>query len=106
MRLHAGEGKRRWLAYNAVGCVSSRAEEDHAVVEVAFHNTALHRKRVPLLTDFYRFSMASLSEQARAPARMHACTLHGCMHAACSHDSGRECSSASAPACTHACMHA
>ena len=69
-RGHAGEGKRRWLAYGAVGCVSSRAEEDHAVVEVTFHDTARHRKRMPLLTDFYRFSMAALSEQARAHACM------------------------------------
>ena len=47
--------------------MSARAEEDHSVVEVAFHNTALHRKRVPLLTDFYHFSMAALNAQVSLP---------------------------------------
>ena len=74
--MRAGEGKRRWLCYNGVGCVSARAEEDHSVVEVAFHNTALHRKRVPLLTDFYHFSMAALSAQVARPSARRAHPSH------------------------------
>ncbi|CAL8470187.1 g9729 [Coccomyxa elongata] len=55
-----GEGKRRWLAYNVMGCISSREDDGFCVVEVSFHDTSRHRKRVPLLNDFYHFSMASL----------------------------------------------
>jgi hypothetical protein len=61
----AGEGKRRWLAYNVSGCISSREDDGFCVVEVSFHDTSRHRKRVPLLNDFYHFSMASLGAKVR-----------------------------------------
>lgn len=55
-----GDSKKRWLTYNMLGGISSREDDDFCAVEVSFHDAAQHR-RVPLLTDFYHFSMASLS---------------------------------------------
>lgn len=43
-----------------LGAISTREDDDFSAVEVSFHDAAQHR-RVPLLTDFYQFSMASLS---------------------------------------------
>ena len=57
----AGDGRKRWLAYNMLGGISSREDDGFCAVEVSFHDAAQHR-RVPLLTDFYQFSMAALSE--------------------------------------------
>ena len=57
----AGDGRQRWLAYNLLGGISSRDDDGFCAVEVSFHDAAQHR-RVPLLTDFYQFSMAALSE--------------------------------------------
>jgi hypothetical protein len=53
------------MAYTAEGCVTSRGEnEDHRIIEVAFHN--LHaRKRVPHLSDFFGFTLAALAERVR-----------------------------------------
>lgn len=53
---------RRYLAYTSLGSIVSRRESDHHVVEVSFHDTAKVRRRVPLLSDFYGFTMASLGE--------------------------------------------
>ena len=57
--LRSGESRRRWLAFNLLGCISSRVEEGQSVVEVAFHDATSH-KRVPLFSDFRDFCMASL----------------------------------------------
>ena len=65
----AGEGKKRWLAYNLLGGISSREDDDLCAVEVSFHDATQHR-RVPLLTDFYHFSMASLSAAVASPANL------------------------------------
>lgn len=51
---------RRYLAYNDIGCITLRSESDHNIVEVNFHDTSLHRRRIPLLNDFYGFTMGSL----------------------------------------------
>ncbi len=51
---------RRYLAYNSLGCIILRSEADHNIVEMSFHDTSLHRKRIPLLNDFYGFSVGSL----------------------------------------------
>ncbi len=65
-RLDAG---RRFLAYNALGAITLRAEEGgHNVVEVSFHDTALHRRRVPLLNDFFGFALGALGEAGAAYA--------------------------------------
>lgn len=56
----------RWLAYNSLGCVSSRRGDGCAVVEVSLHDrspAAASRAwggRVPLLTDFFGFDLAAL----------------------------------------------
>jgi len=55
----AGDHKRRWLAFSLQGCISSRVEDGHSVIEVAFHDAASH-KRVPLFSDFRDFCQASL----------------------------------------------
>eukprot|EP00887_Chlorella_sp_A99_P000454 scaffold17.g454.t1 len=55
---------RRYLAYNTLGCVILRQEDDHNVVEVAFHDTQRMRRRIPLITDFFGFTMASLGDKA------------------------------------------
>ena len=52
---------RRYLAYNALGSIILRTESDHNIAEVNFHDTSLHRKRIPLLNDFYGFHVGSLS---------------------------------------------
>ena len=49
-----------------LGGISSREDDDFCAVEVSFHDAAQHR-RVPLLTDFYHFSMASLSTAVPSP---------------------------------------
>ncbi|WIA17661.1 hypothetical protein OEZ85_014464 [Tetradesmus obliquus] len=56
----------RFLAYNSLGCVVSKAVDDHHVVEVTFHDTAKHRARVPTLTDFYDFFAAALGPRGVA----------------------------------------
>jgi chromosome transmission fidelity protein 4 len=51
---------RRYLAYNSIGSIILRSEADHNIAEVSFHDTSLHRKRIPLLNDFYGFHVGSL----------------------------------------------
>ena len=61
---HVGEGgSRRWLAYTLHGCISTQEVEGFNTVEVAFHDTSRSRKRIPILNDFYRFHLASMSEK-------------------------------------------
>ena len=84
----AGDSRRRWLAYNLLGCISSRLEEGQSVIEVAFHDAPSH-KRVPLFSDFRDFCMASLGPKVLCGQcmllqplvlRMHCeqVSLHGC----------------------------
>ncbi|PSC69197.1 WD repeat and HMG-box DNA-binding 1 isoform B [Micractinium conductrix] len=58
-----GDMGRRYLAYTPLGCITLRQEEDHNVVEVTFHDTNAMRKRIPLLSDFYSFTMGCLGEK-------------------------------------------
>ncbi|KAJ9533673.1 hypothetical protein QJQ45_026735, partial [Haematococcus lacustris] len=63
---HAGS---RYLCYTMQGCVISRPVEDHHVIEVSFHDTrraAGTGGRVPLLTDFYGFTLGALGERGVA----------------------------------------
>ncbi|KAI3431740.1 hypothetical protein D9Q98_004782 [Chlorella vulgaris] len=55
--------ERAYLAYNSLGCITLKQEEDHNVVEVCFHDTSRQRKRIPLLNDFFGFSVGSLGEK-------------------------------------------
>jgi chromosome transmission fidelity protein 4 len=57
-----GSNGRRYLAYNRLGSIILKEEEDHGVIEVAFHDTAKMRTRIPLLTDFFGISMGALHE--------------------------------------------
>lgn len=54
---------RRYLSYNSLGCITLRSESDHNIVEVNFHDTAIHRRRIPLLNDFYGFTMGTLGTE-------------------------------------------
>lgn len=46
----------------------SRPVEDHHVVEVSFHNTQRPAGRVPMLTDYYGFTLGALGERGAAYA--------------------------------------
>ena len=51
------------MAYNAMGCIICKEEEDFNVIEVAMHDTRAQRRRMPHLNDLYRFSMAALGDR-------------------------------------------
>lgn len=57
------EAGRRYLSYTALGSITLRTESDHNVVEVAFHDISRVKKRIPLLTDFFGFTLGSLGEE-------------------------------------------
>jgi chromosome transmission fidelity protein 4 len=59
----ASDAGRRYLAYTSLGAITLRSEPDHNTVEVAFHDTARVRRRVPLLTDFFGFTLGALGER-------------------------------------------
>jgi hypothetical protein len=51
------------------GCIVTRPVEDHAVVEVSFHNTQrMTSGRVPNVTDFYGFTLGALGAKGAALA--------------------------------------
>jgi hypothetical protein len=52
----------RFLAYTAAGCVISRRVDSHRTCEVLFHDASRGRAKLPLLTDYYGFTMAALGE--------------------------------------------
>ena len=54
---------RQYLSYTPMGAITLRTESDHNTVEVSFHDTARARRRVPLLTDFFGFSLGALGEE-------------------------------------------
>lgn len=60
------DSRRRWLAYDGRGAISSRADEGFHVVECTLHDTSISRKRPPLLNDFFGFSLAALGDKAGA----------------------------------------
>ena len=63
-----GDGsQKRFMAYNAMGCIICKEEEDYNVIEVAMHDTRAQRRRMPHLNDLYRFSMAALGERVGPP---------------------------------------
>ena len=61
------ESKRRWLAYDERGGINSRVDEGFNAVEVVMHDTALARRRPPILNDFYGFSLAALGDKVGFP---------------------------------------
>jgi hypothetical protein len=56
------------MAYNAMGCIICKEEEDFNVMEVAMHDTRAQRRRMPHLNDLYRFSMATLGDRVGPPS--------------------------------------
>ncbi|KAI8464009.1 MAG: hypothetical protein J3K34DRAFT_526538 [Monoraphidium minutum] len=64
----AAGGGGRFLAYNSLGCVISRKVDAHRTCEVVFHDASRGRAKLPLLTDYYGFTMASLGEAGVAYA--------------------------------------
>ncbi|XP_020102596.1 WD repeat and HMG-box DNA-binding protein 1 [Ananas comosus] len=54
-------GKRRFLSYNMLGCITTLENEGYSHVEVDFHDTG-SGPRVPSMTDYFGFTMASLNE--------------------------------------------
>lgn len=57
---------RRFLAYNALGCIISKEGEEYNTIEVALHDTRAQRRRMPNLNDLFRFSIASLGDRVRS----------------------------------------
>lgn len=61
---YAGDGSdRRFMAYNALGCIICKEGEEYNIIEVALHDTRAQRRRMPNLNDLYRFSIASLGDR-------------------------------------------
>lgn len=46
-----------------VGLITVKPNGDHNIVDVAFHDVLKYKKRVPVLTDFYLFSLGALGEK-------------------------------------------
>ncbi len=53
--------KRRYLVWNAVGCVTSRVDDTSSSIEVEFADVTKHRNI--RITDHFNFQMAALGEQ-------------------------------------------
>eukprot|EP00850_Spirogloea_muscicola_P012300 SM000079S22418 [mRNA] locus=s79:8874:14531:- [translate_table: standard] len=56
----AKKGQKRFLAYNLLGCVTTREDESCSHIEVDLHDTS-RGSRLPTLTDYFGFTMAALS---------------------------------------------
>ncbi|KAK9105292.1 hypothetical protein Scep_022136 [Stephania cephalantha] len=54
-------GKRRFLCYNMLGTITTIEQEGYSHIEVDFHDTG-RGHRVPAMTDYFGFTMASLNE--------------------------------------------
>ena len=67
--------RKRFMAYNALGCVICKEDEDWNVIEVSMHDSRTQRRRVPHLNDLYRFSMAALGDKVSS-AHIHPCSSY------------------------------
>ncbi|KAI3970779.1 hypothetical protein MKX01_024426 [Papaver californicum] len=54
-------GKRRFLCYNMLGVITTMEIDGYSHIEVDFHDTG-KGPRVPSMTDYFGFTMASLNE--------------------------------------------
>ncbi|KAK1404536.1 WD repeat and HMG-box DNA-binding protein 1 [Heracleum sosnowskyi] len=54
-------GKRRFLCYNMLGSITSIDHDGYSHIEIDFHDTG-SGPRVPAMTDYFGFTMASLNE--------------------------------------------
>ncbi|KAJ4960748.1 hypothetical protein NE237_020658 [Protea cynaroides] len=57
----AQAGKRRFLCYNMIGCITTIDHDGYSHIEVDFHDSGAG-PRVPAMTDYFGFTMASLNE--------------------------------------------
>ncbi|XP_027348050.1 WD repeat and HMG-box DNA-binding protein 1-like [Abrus precatorius] len=55
-------GKRRFLCYNMLGCVTSIEHDGYCHIEIDFHDTG-STPRVPSMIDHFGFSIAALNEK-------------------------------------------
>ncbi|KAK7304216.1 hypothetical protein RJT34_15339 [Clitoria ternatea] len=54
-------GKRRFLCFNMLGCITSMEHDGFSHIEIDFHDTG-STPRVPSMTDHFGFTMAALNE--------------------------------------------
>lgn len=54
-------GKRRFLCYNMLGSITTIEHDGYSHIEIDFHDTG-SGPRVPAMTDYFGFTMASLNE--------------------------------------------
>ncbi|XP_042489707.1 WD repeat and HMG-box DNA-binding protein 1 [Macadamia integrifolia] len=54
-------GKRHFLCYNMIGCITTIEHDGYSHIEVDFHDSGTG-PRVPAMTDYFGFTMASLNE--------------------------------------------
>ncbi|KAG8387949.1 hypothetical protein BUALT_Bualt02G0074400 [Buddleja alternifolia] len=57
----AQPGKRRFLCYNMLGSITTMEHDGYSHVEIDFHDTS-SGPRIPAMTDYFGFTMASLNE--------------------------------------------
>ncbi|KZV16002.1 WD repeat and HMG-box DNA-binding protein 1 [Dorcoceras hygrometricum] len=61
----AKAGKRNFLCYNMLGSITTMEHDGYSHIEIDFHDTS-RGPRVPAMTDYFGFTMASLSENGCA----------------------------------------
>ncbi|CAK9147891.1 unnamed protein product [Ilex paraguariensis] len=54
-------GKKRFLCYNMLGSITTMEHDGYSHIEIDFHDTS-SGPRVPAMTDYFGFTMASLNE--------------------------------------------
>ncbi|KAK4426922.1 hypothetical protein Salat_1461000 [Sesamum alatum] len=57
----AQPGKRHFLCYNMLGSITTMEHDGYSHIEIDFHDTS-SGPRVPAMTDYFGFTMASLNE--------------------------------------------
>ncbi|KAH6822323.1 transducin family protein / WD-40 repeat family protein [Perilla frutescens var. hirtella] len=57
----AQPGKRHFLCYNMLGSITTMEHDGYSHIEIEFHDTS-SGPRVPAMTDYFGFTMASLNE--------------------------------------------
>ncbi|KAL0396910.1 UNVERIFIED_CONTAM: hypothetical protein Scaly_0139400 [Sesamum calycinum] len=57
----AQHGKRHFLCYNMLGSITTMEHDGYSHIEIDFHDTS-SGPRVPAMTDYFGFTMASLNE--------------------------------------------
>ncbi|KAL8474796.1 hypothetical protein ACS0TY_031289 [Phlomoides rotata] len=61
----AQPGKRHFICYNMLGSITTMEHDGYSHIEIDFHDTS-SGPRVPAMTDYFGFTMASLNEKGSA----------------------------------------